>query len=66
MADVNATTQVAEQEQSSKQVAAEEELWRSIEAKMAERVKEEKLKISKKALELGKQKVSFQPLRGRK
>ena len=51
--------QIAEQEQSSKQAAAEEELRRSIEARMSERVKEEKLKLSKKALELGKQKVSF-------
>lgn len=49
---------MAEQEQSSKQAALEAELRRSIEASMAERVKEEKLKLSKKALELGKQKAS--------
>ena len=52
-------SQVAEQKQSSKQPAAEEELRRSIEARMSERVKEEKLKLSKKALELGKQKVGL-------
>ena len=52
-------TQIAAEEQTSKQAAAEEELRRSIEAKMTERVKEEKLKLSRKALELGKQKVAL-------
>lgn len=49
--------QASEQELASKQAASEAELRRSIEASHAERVKEEKLKLSRKALELGKQKV---------
>ena len=49
--------QMAEEERSSKQAGLEAELRRSIEASMAERIKEDKLKLSKKALELGRQKV---------
>lgn len=49
--------QVAEQERSEKQHASEAELRRSIEASLAERVKQEKLNLSRKALEMGKQKV---------
>ena len=59
MTDDIVTLQIAEEQKSSKQKAAEEELRRSIEARMNEPVKEEKLKLSKKALELGKQKVSL-------
>ncbi len=40
------------------QAASEAEVRRSAEASMAERVKQEKLNLSRKALELGKQKVS--------
>lgn len=46
-----------EQERASTQASLAEELRHSIEAGSAERVKEEKLKLSRKALELGKQKV---------
>lgn len=47
-----------EQERASREAAGEADLRRSIEASLAERVKEEKLKLSRKALELGKQKVT--------
>lgn len=50
--------QVTEQERASREAGAEAELRGSIEASLAERVKEEKLKLSRKALELGKQKVT--------
>ncbi len=50
--------QVMEQERASREAAGEADLRRSIEASLAERVKEEKLKLSRKALELGKQKVT--------
>ncbi len=48
-----------EQERAGREAAAEAELRRSIEASLADRVKEEKLKLSRKALELGKQKVTY-------
>jgi len=50
--------QVMDQDRASTQAAGEADLRRSIEASLAERVKEEKLKLSRKALELGKQKVT--------
>ncbi|DBA72580.1 TPA: hypothetical protein ACH3X2_010333 [Trebouxia sp. C0005] len=51
-----AKVKVMEQERASREAAGEADLRRSIEASLAERVKEEKLKLSRKALELGKQK----------
>jgi hypothetical protein len=51
--------QVMEQERASREAAGEADLRRSIEASLADRVKEEKLKLSRKALELGKQKVTW-------
>ena len=50
-------SQAAEQERSRREDASEAELRRSIEASLAERVKQEKLNLSRKALEMGKQKV---------
>lgn len=50
--------QVAEQERTNREAGTEAELRRSIEASLIERVKQEKLNLSRKALELGKQKVS--------
>ena len=50
--------QVMEQERASREAVSEADLRRSIEASLADRVKEEKLKLSRKALELGKQKVT--------
>lgn len=47
-----------EQERAGREAAAEAGLRRSVEASLADRVKEEKLKLSRKALELGKQKVT--------
>ena len=49
--------QVTEQERASKEAASEAELRRSIEASLAEKVKQEKLSLSRRALEMGKQKV---------
>lgn len=49
--------QAAEQERSRRERASEAELRRSIEASLVERVKQEKLSLSRKALEMGKQKV---------
>ena len=49
--------QAVEQERAKKEVAKEAELRRSIETSLAERVKQEKLNLSRKALEMGKQKV---------
>lgn len=49
--------QAVEQERSEKEGASEAVLRRSIEASLAERVKQEKLNLSRKALEMGKQKV---------
>ncbi|DBA82604.1 hypothetical protein WJX77_003635 [Trebouxia sp. C0004] len=51
-----AKVKVLEQERASREAAGEADLRRSIEVSLAERVKEEKLKLSRKALELGKQK----------
>lgn len=49
--------QAIEQERAKKEVALEAELRRSIETSLAERVRQEKLNLSRKALEMGKQKV---------
>ena len=49
--------QAGEQERVQRGAGSEAELRRSIEASLAERVKQEKLNLSRKALEMGKQKV---------
>ena len=53
--------QVSEERQAAKAADSEAELRRNIEASLAEKVKQEKLTLSRKALELGKQKVTYLP-----